>query len=156
MKLKTKQYSIDMLFVLSLFAVFAITALLLVFSGTQVYENIEKNLESTFSSRTAISYLKKQMDQNAVRDAVSIANIEGTEALRLEETVEDTAYVRYIYLYEGYLCELFTKSDILPTLSAGQELLELKSFEIQENGELLTFTVADHNDSVLSLSVATY
>ncbi len=155
MRFKPKKYSVDILFALSLFAVFAITSLLLVFSGTRVYENIATNLESTFASRTAISYLKKQIDQNAVSDAVSIDEVEGAEVLRLEETLDGDNYVRYIYLHEGYLCELYTKSDIEPQLSAGQALLELKWFEIDENGELLTFTVADHNDSVLSLTVAT-
>ncbi len=143
-----------MLFVLSLFAVFAVSALLLVFSGTRVYENITEGMESSFSSRTAISFIKKQVDQNNTLGAISIGNIENTSALMLTETIDDNEFVRYIYFYDGYLCELFTKSDIAPKVAAGQRLVELADMSMEQDGNLLHFSVSDHNDSSLTMTLS--
>ncbi len=154
MKIKIKQYSIDMLFVLALFTTFAITALLLVFSGTSVFENITLNLESTFASRTAVAYLKKQIDQNGIPDSISVDYVEDSEALRIDKVEADAHYVRYIYLHDGYLCELYTIATIEPKLSAGQAMVKLSSFDIVEEGQLLTFKVTDQNEASLSLTVA--
>ncbi len=153
--LRKKNHTVDMLFTLSLFAVFAITSLLIVFFGTQVYEKIAMDMESEFTSRTAISYLKKQINQNNVVGAISLGDIEGTEALVIKETLPEGDFVRYIYLFDGYLCELFTKSDIVPTKIAGQKMLEISKLDIQKEDGLFIFTVADHNDSTLSLAVST-
>ncbi len=152
---KGKQHTVDMLFVLSLFAVFAITALLLIFSGTRVYESITEGMQSSFSSRTAISYIKKQVDQNNSVSAVSVAEVEGQTALRLVEEDSGEYFSRYIYLHDGYLCELFTKVDITPRLNSGQPLLELKAFALERDGNLFTFTVTDHTDNVLSATLST-
>ncbi len=152
---KGKQHTVDMLFVLSLFALFAITALLLVFSGTKVYENITEGMQSSFSSRTAISYIKKQVDQNDAKQAISLVEVEGQEALKLVEVDDGDYFARYIYLHDGYLCELFTKVDITPELKAGQPLLKLKDFSLESDDKLFTFTVTDHTDNVLSVTLST-
>ncbi len=152
--LKQKNHTVDMLFTLSLFAVFALTSLMLVFFGTQVYEKIAMDMESEFTSRTAISYLKKQLNQNNVAGTISLGEIEGTEALMIMESLPEGDFVRYIYLHEGYLCELFTKADITPSKIAGQKMLEISEMTMNETDGLFTFTVADNNDSTLSLAVS--
>ncbi len=155
-KVKQAKHTVDMLFTLSLFAVFAITALLLVFFGTRVYENIAADMESEFTSRTAISYLKKQLNQNNVVGAISIGELEDdTNVLVIKETLPEGEFVRYIYLHDNHLYELFTKSDITPTKSAGQPLLEISNFHIEQTGGLYTFTVADRNDNTMSLAIST-
>ncbi len=155
MRQKAKRFSIDMIFVLTLFCVFATTALLLVFAGTRVYEDMAGNLQSTFSSRTAVSYLKKQSDHHAVQGAISIGAVEGTTALQLAETVNEVDFVRYIYLHEGYLRELYTKADIPPQLSAGQTIVRLQDFTMTADGALIHFTVQDEGDNRLHFSIAT-
>ncbi len=154
-KLNPKRHTVDMLFTLSLFAVFAVTSLLLVFFGTQVYENIAETMESEFTSRTAISYLKKQINQNNIESAISLGEVEGVEALVIKESLPDGEFVRYIYLHDGYLCELFTKAEITPTMIAGNQLLEISRFDIEKKDNLYFFTVADKNDATLSLAIST-
>ncbi len=154
-KPKQKKHTLDMIFALSLFTVFAVTALLLVYSGTRVYENIAQQMESEFTSRTAISYIRKQMNQNNVADAIYLGEIEGSEALVIKEILPEGDFVRYIYYNEGYLCELFTKADIVPTKGAGQEMLEISGLEIEKQGNLYEFTVFDNNNSSLSIALTT-
>ncbi len=158
MKINIKQnkHTVDMLFTLSLFAVFAVTALLLVFFGTGVYETIAQDMESEFTSRTAISYLKKQLNQNNTVGSISTGELEGdSEVLMIKETLPEGDFIRYIYLHDGHLCELFTKAEITPTKAAGQPLLEISSFDIEKVDGLYFFTVADKNDSIMSLAIST-
>ncbi len=152
---KQKKHTLDMIFALSLFTVFAVTALLLVYSGTRVYENIAQHMESEFTSRTAISYIRKQINQNNIAGAISLGEIEGSEALVIKETLPEGEFVRYIYFHEGYLCELFTKADIVPTKVAGQEVLEISGLDIKKQGNLYEFTVLDNNNSSLSVAITT-
>ncbi len=152
---KRKQYAIDTLFVLSLFAVFAITSLLLVYSGTKAYENITVSMENSFSSRTAISYIDELVKQNNSKDNINVGEVEGITALKITEMAADIEYVRYIYFYDGYLRELFIPSDMVPTATDGQRLVRLKNFTLIEIDGLLHFTVTDDNDNNLSLTLST-
>ncbi len=155
LNMKQNRHTVDMLFTLSLFAVFAVTSLMLVFFGTQVYENIAMDMESEFTSRTAISYIKKQINQNNALGAITVGEVEGTQALIINESLPEGEFKRYIFLHDGYLCELFTKADITPTMTAGQRLLEISLFEIEHQDNLYTFTVADKNNTTLSLALST-
>lgn len=157
------RHIVDILFVLALFCVFAASALMLVTIGANVYKRTASNMTKHFSERTACSYLTEKLRQNDIAGAVSISEIDGTEVLVLTQEIDGEAFCTYLYLYDGYLKELFVRRDSFAgndILSAGQNILSLTSFDMEEldngllrlkldtgDGRVLTLYSALHADN---------
>ena len=54
-----KHFIVDILFVLALFGVFAVSALALVTIGADVYQHTVEDMGVNYESRTAVSYIRK-------------------------------------------------------------------------------------------------
>ena len=139
---KRHKHVIDFVFVLSLMCVFAICGLLVIYIGINVYRNTATNIEMAYSQRTALSYLAKQIRQNDRTDGVRISEVEGQDALQIRIVKDEQVFYKYIYCYDGYLCELYAKDDFEPTLTAGQQLVQLEGF-----------TIADYEENAVTISV---
>ena len=55
-----KHFIVDILFVLALFGVFAVSALALVTIGADVYQHTVEDMGVNYESRTAVSYIMEQ------------------------------------------------------------------------------------------------
>ncbi len=125
---------VDVLFVLFLFGVFTLSALILVTLGANVYQNTVSHMSQNFDSRTASSYLTEKIRQNDLYDSIAIEPLEGVEALVFTQSFNGTEYGTYIYLYDGSLRELFMrKGSSIGTnpLAAGATILPLADFQAQ-------------------------
>ena len=71
--------------------------------------------------------------------AITASTLEGRSVLKLQKTVQDTAYITWLYEDEGYLKELMVREDTPLSLSAG--LLQI------------TIHTADGDDCSLSVSL---
>lgn len=143
------KHIVDVLFVLALFGVFAASALMLVTIGANVYKRNVANMNVNFSTRTAFSYLTEKLRQNDSSNAVSIGELDGEKALILSQTIDGAEYVTYLYLYEGYLKELYVRKDSFTgsdLLSAGQNILALSSFHMEEISNHLIKLTLDTGD----------
>lgn len=153
------RHIVDILFVLALFGVFAASALMLVTIGANVYKQNIANMSANFTKRTAYSYITEKLRQNDTADAVSMGELDGTEALVLSQEMDGVTYITYLYLYDGYLKELyvrkgsFTGSDLL---SAGQNILALSSFSMEPLSHdliKLTLDTGDVNPIIIYTSL---
>lgn len=160
--MNTKQernHIVDVLFVLALFVVFTLSALVLVILGANVYKQTVSYMDENYTARTAYSYLTEKVRQNDLYDSVSIGELEGTTALVLTQEINDTTYATYLYLHEGSLRELFMRqgSDIgSDPLSAGQEILPLKDWTPEMAGDHLlhiALTLEDNTQKELYISL---
>lgn len=132
------QHIVDILFVLALFAVFAASALMLVVIGANVYQQTVTHMDSHYTERAACAYLTEKLRQNDRSDAVSVGMLEDTPALVLSEEIEGEVFCTYLYLYDGYLKELFVRRDSFAgnsLLAAGQNILPLCAFRVEETAE---------------------
>lgn len=134
-----RRYIVDILFVLTLFGVFTLSALVLVTVGSDVYKNTVNSMHSNYELRTSTSYITEKIRQNNYvseqNGGIKAVTLENTTALCLPKTVDQTTYCTYLYCYDGYLKELFINSDISiggSMLAAGQNIMELSSMEISE------------------------
>ena len=59
-----KHFIVDILFVLALFGVFAVSALALVTIGADVYQHTVEDMGVNYESRTAVSYIMEKVRQN--------------------------------------------------------------------------------------------
>lgn len=143
------KHIVDVLFVLALFGVFAASALMLVTIGANVYKQNVANMSTNFTKRTAFSYLSEKLRQNDTADAVSLGELEGIKALVLSQEIDGTDYATYLYLYDGYLKELYVRKDSFTgseLLSAGQDILALDSFHMEELSNHLIMLTMDTGD----------
>lgn len=157
-KNQEKHFIIDILFVLILFGVFTVSALMLVTIGSEVYRHTVDDMGKNYDTRTCISYITEKIRQNdtvvaadsSLTEAhIRIATLTGEPALMLTQDINGEAYCTYLYLYDGYLRELLTKSGSYlgeDTLSAGQKIIELSDFHaewISENLLTVQLTTTD-------------
>jgi hypothetical protein len=122
---KQRSHIVDVLFVLALFGVFALSALVLTSIGADVYRHTVTNMQGNYEIRTAASYLEEKVRRG---DSPEIVTFTGAQALSLPETINGTTYTTLLYYHDGYLRELYMRADAdlgNDILSAGQKITEL-------------------------------
>lgn len=153
-----KNHIVDILFVLALFVVFTLSALVLVILGASVYRQTVSYMDENYTARTAYSYLTEKVRQSDLYDSVSLGQLEDTDALVLTREINNTVYATYLYLYDGSLRELFMRqgSDIgADPLSAGQEILPLTDWSLEMCGDhLLHIELTLDDDTYKELFIA--
>lgn len=133
-----KHFIVDILFVLALFGVFAVSALALVTIGADVYQHTVEDMGVNYESRTAVSYIMEKVRQNDTADSISLTTLEDVPALCMLSEIDEDTYCTYLYLYDGHLKELFMREgaslggQILP---AGTDIMELKELELSYASE---------------------
>lgn len=155
---KTK-HIVDVIFVLVLFAVFTASALVLVILGANVYKETVKNMSHCYDTRISTSYITQKVRQNDSYDSVSVGKLLDTDALIFSHTIGEETYSTYIYCHEGYLKELFMRTDTdigVSPLLAGSNIMKADSFVIESvNDSLLHITItgndSDPQDVLISL-----
>lgn len=157
-----KNHIVDVLFVLALFVVFTLSALVLVILGANVYRQTVNYMDDNYTARTAYSYLTEKVRQNDFHGSVSIGELEGCTALVLTREIGGADYATYLYLHDGSLRELFMRqgSDIgSDPLSAGREIMPLQDWELQNAGDHLLrigLTLEDGTDKELYISLRSH
>lgn len=126
------KHMIDILFVLSLFLFFAICSVILIILGADVYQKEVNHMENNFESRTSIAYLFEKVRQNDAFDSISLDTKYGNEVLKLGTNINDTDYAIWLYEYQGYLYELFTRTDLDLEPQAGQKIMEINHLNFKE------------------------
>ena len=140
------RHMIDVLFVLTLFCVFAVCSVLLIAVGAKVYQNTINNMETHFTSTTALSYITEKIRQNDISGNLSIEKFDGNDALVLSSEYNGEEYCTYIYSFNGHLKELFTKKNIKLSPQAGQDILAISDFSVMLlDDDLYEITLVDSN-----------
>lgn len=119
------RHMIDILFVLSLFCVFAASSVLLILFGADIYQKTVQQMDSNYSSRTSIAYITEKIRQSDTANAIQITTQDDTQVLMLTNIIDGIPYATSLYEYDGYLYELFARTDIDLPLDAGQPVMEL-------------------------------
>lgn len=150
-----RRHMVDVLFVLTLFCVFAVCSILLIAVGAKVYQNTLDSMETHFTSTTSLSYITEKIRQNDYAEKVCIEEFGGNDALVLLSEYNDDEYCTYIYSYAGQLKELFTKKNITLSPEAGRNILEISEFSVTEVEDGLfeiTLVDASHRSETILIS----
>lgn len=137
---REKHFIVDVLFVLALFGLFAVSALILVTIGANVYKRTVDDMSINYETRTSVSYIAEKIRQNdtlslSTEGGISITELSGEPALLLEQDINGEAFCTYLYYYDGYLKELFVRKGSFigsNSLTAGQNIMELSSFSLTQ------------------------
>lgn len=154
--LENSSRKIDTVFIVSLFVMFAITAILLILIGARQYRFTADSMNRNYEIRTASSYLTEKVHQSDTITGVSVVDFSIGPALALADRQNNQTYITYIYYYDGSLKELFIKEDAAFTPSAGQTIVQLHGFvpEVVHSGLIrITFTDTQNKEHSIYLDI---
>ena len=127
-----KKHMVDILFVLTLFFVFALSALTLVILGANIYKSTVNHMEESFTDRTSYAYVTQKLRQNDEAGALALGYLGDEEALIMTQEVNNTIYNTYVYSHDGYLCELLSRADMEMDPSAGTKIISIEDLSFDE------------------------
>ncbi len=116
MKKSGQKHSIENVFVLMLFAVFAITIVAVLALGARSYKRLVERDNDSYNERIITSYVVAQIRTHDEADAVEIGGFDiddatdGVNTLHLYEEIDGFSYEMRIYYYEGQIYELFSST----------------------------------------------
>lgn len=149
-----KQHTIDILFMLSLFCLFAICSVVLITFGADIYQNTVNKTNENYLERTSVAYLTEKLRQTDITQSVSIVNTNGIDMLTIESEIEGQLYSTRLYEYNGHLCECFSRSDIILSPDAGQEIFEINKLSFYfVTPSLLQISFEDSKQEAVSFYV---
>ena len=125
-----KKHTVDVLFVITLFCVFAVSIVVATTLGAKVYKNIVDDMDNNFNSRTSYSYIINKIHQSDSNGLISVGTYDGYDSLDISEEINNIMYSTHLYCYNGSLMELFARSDQDFDPSFGTELFKLDSFSV--------------------------
>lgn len=129
---KQRAWIVTFLSTLLILAMFAISALVLINVGMQVYKNIVLANHDNFKLRTSLAYIATKVRQNDVEGMVSVQEANGVRMLVLSEDIGGEKYNTCIYYYDGYLCELIQKEGFEINFDFGFQTVEVNDFQVEE------------------------
>lgn len=155
MKEQQEHHIIDILFVIALFCIFALSAVFLISIGANIYGKTISHMESNFNSRTSFAYVTEKIRQADKNGAIHAGDLDGCPALEITKTTGGISYITYLYEYDGYLKELMVREDTPLSPAAGQDILAVSEFSLAKiNDKLFTFTITTTDGSSCSLYVS--
>jgi hypothetical protein len=132
-----------MIAVLLLVCVFAVTLLLVLSTGATVYRQVESRVEESGDRRVGLTYITAKIHSGDQQNGVSAAAFDGVDAVCLTEEIDGTDYETWLYVYNGWLRELFCARDSGLEPRDGETITEAQSLTVQEEDGLLTLTYVD-------------
>ncbi len=137
---REKHFIVDVLFVLALFGLFALSSLILVTVGANVYKHTVDDMRINYDSRTSTSYITEKIRQNdtlslSAEGTLFITRLSGEPALLFEQELNGEVFCTYLYYYDGYLKELLVRKDSFigdNALNAGQNIMKLSAFSLKQ------------------------
>jgi len=128
--------SVDTIFVLIIFSIFAVSVLMVLMLGASVYRNVNDISREDQYEHTALSYIwtkTKNFDENG---GITVGDFNGVPALIINETIGETNFRTVIYHHDGWLRELFSEATLDFSLYDGKQLVTIDdlSFEMLDNG----------------------
>lgn len=147
-----RRHPIDNLFTIALLGLFLIFLLMMLLFSAQAYRTAVAGTQVNNNLYTASAYITAKFRQHDSSETISIDTLDGSPALCMTDTVNDTPYVTYIYLKDQHLKELFTAAGNTPSAQMGTDIASLNDFQIeQKSGDFYRITLEDSDGNRSSL-----
>jgi len=114
---------------LLLFGIFAACVLFVLLSGADIYKKITERGKNTGDCRTALQYLTTKIHQADAENAFGVYETEGIQALVILDNVGEQPCRTWLYVWDGYLCELFGIGETVFEPENGIQVLEAEELE---------------------------
>lgn len=157
MNTKQQNHTIDVLFVIALFCLFALSSIFLITIGANIYRKTIQQMDSNFNTRTTIAYITEKVHQADHDRQIHVTAFEGHPAIVLSSSLGETIYETYLYEYDGHLKELMMRKDLPLSASAGQDIVRIQSFDVEViNDSLLSCTILLDDEETQQFYIAVH
>ncbi len=155
---KRNKSIVDFLFILALFCAFIVSALFIVLFGAQTYKRSVEDMNTNFTSRTAIAYLTEKIHSNDCSDGgIDIRTNNGQTVLVLNTHTKDIDYSTYLFIYDGYLTEFTCRSEMDFQYNMGAKIIAVSDFSVRkESDRLYEFHITDAEKNEMDFYVSLY
>ena len=143
--MEKQRHMVDKMFLVILFATFAICAFSLIMVGANVYSSTSGAMNENYEKRIDVSYVTEKIKQWDEKDSISIGTFHGRTALIHTEMVHDKKYLTYIYQGKDALRELTVREGLNTEKMHGEKIVSAKGFEIKEQDQLYDIKITGDN-----------
>jgi len=132
MKTVIKGRSIDTVFVLIVFSIFAFSVLMVLMLGAGVYRNVNDISRAEQHEHTALSYIWTKVKNFDEANAISVGEFDGVPAIFIDEELAGTKFRTAIYVNDGWLLELFSEKALEFSLQSGRRIVQVDNIVFNE------------------------
>ena len=151
--MQKKKHTVDILFLVCLFCVFALSSLLVLVFGANSHQKNVEAAQKNYNQRTSLLYLAEKVRQNDVRGAVRLGKVGESDALVMETQIEGSAYETWIFLNEGELREVMVRGGSAVNPTDGQPIMALSDLDLELTDGFLTICVTDEEQNTSQLTL---
>jgi len=146
MNRKTHGRSIDTVFVLVVFSIFAISVLMVLMLGASIYRNINEISTERQSEHTALAYIWTKTRNFDHAESITVGEFNGVSALIINEQINGTQFRTVIYNHNGWLLELFSDANLEFSLEDGVRVVKVNNLSFETlDYELIQVALGDMN-----------
>ena len=133
---------VDTVFVLAIFCVFSVSVLMVLMLSGSTYENMVGISREGHNERISLSYVRTKIRSADTMGSISVSDFNGHSALSISETFAGRTFKTYIYLYNGWVHELFHEEGLDFFPGDGMPIIRADSlsFEAIDNGMIRVST----------------
>lgn len=135
--MKRSALTVDSVFTLVLFAVFAVTVLFVLMSGAGVYKDTQTVMTERYQERTCLSYITAKVNHYDETDKVYLTDTAGVKALAVDEQMGGVDYTTYIYCIDGEVREIMVEKDQPFKPEDGLLIVEAEKLDFVQKGNLI-------------------
>jgi len=109
---KALSQKIDTVFVLIIFCVFAVSVLMVLMLGANIYQNVTETTQDGSDESLVLSFFWSRIKNDDIAGTISIGQFHGCPALFFDEEIDGVGYRTILYNYNGWLYELFSEKEL--------------------------------------------
>lgn len=146
--IKENNQSFQFIFILLLFFIIAIISLMVILLGKDIYSSINEDRISNYEKRVSLSYVANKIRQSDKENNIRIENLNGINAIVINEKYDEAVYETWIYHYDNAIYEMFTDEGVEFNLDDGMRIMEIDNFNIELiNDNLYKFKATSNQES---------
>ena len=125
--------------------IFGAAMLVSLVTGAGVYRQVQERTEAAAAERLGLTYITAKIHSHDAEDSVRAGTFGGEDAVYLLEPLDGLTYETILYVYNGWLMELFCEEGWELKPEAGQQITEAQSLTVSEQDGLLRLSYVDGN-----------
>ncbi len=135
----------DIFLTLALFCIYTLSSLFLSVLGADVYRENVFDSESNYNIRTSILYLTEKTRQSEFSNSIRVDSALDSDAVVISQDFGGEIYENWIYVDDGYLCEVLIPQDGVIIPQAGQKIMPVEKLTLNlHNNGYMTIEVTDN------------
>ncbi len=129
----SKRYSLEMIVVVVLFAVYALCAVFLCVIGADVYRGTADSMSTNYDDRTSVLYVAEKIRQNDSSDSIRVDEAYGSDAIVLTENISGSGYQTWVFVKDGILYEGLFAPDASVDVEICQRIMPMQEMVVSRD-----------------------